>query len=140
MDDSFKKGLEAIKAETPVSVKADPISLLYGIVFVVLGVWLFGLDSVVFGLLAIVVGLIGILGGAATFFWRSPKVKIIQAVDSFAIALLLLVFMIWGSGGDFFDSPLPSLALGGFMVWVGFSDLKEYRRLREIQKGRTNMK
>jgi fatty acid desaturase len=138
MDEAFKKELDAIKAETPISVKADPFSLLYGIFFVFIGVWLLGLGGVVLGLLMIIVGLIGVFAGAATFFWKSPKVKLIQAVDSFAIALLFLGFLMLGERS--FDSPLIPIALAGFMVWMGFSDLKEYRRLLEIEQGRTTIK
>lgn len=137
MDDSFKKELDSIKAQTPISVKADPMFLVYGIVFIILGVWMIDAGAGVFGRALIVVGLIGVLGGAATFFWKSPKVKLIQAVDSFAIALLLSGLAIQGASRD---SPVMNLALSGFMVWVGFSDLKEYRRLRKIEEGRTSNK
>jgi hypothetical protein len=131
MDDSFEKEVKAIKAETPISVKADPVSLLYGIVFVVLGGLLLNLGSVGFGLLLIVVGGIGVLAGGATFVWKSPTVKVLQAVDSFLIALLFLGFMKQGGDGVF-KNPVIALAIAAFMAWVGFSDLKEYRNLRKL--------
>jgi len=135
MNDSFKKGLDSIKAETPVSVKADPVFLLYGIIFVVLGFWMIDAGRTILGLFTIIVGLIGALGGCATFFWKSPKVKLIQAVDSFALAVLLAWFAIQDS-----DSLLLNFAMAGFMVWVGFGELKEYRRLKQIEQKRINIK
>lgn len=137
MNDAFKKELDTIKAETPTSVKADPGSLLYGIIFIGLGGLLLSFGSTGFGLLMIVVGGIGVVAGAATFFSKSPKVKVIQAIDSFLMALVLLGFALQGEGGDFLDNPLIGLGLAAFMVWAGFDDLKEYRQLSAARNERT---
>jgi len=132
MKDSFKKELDAIKAEAPTSVKADLGSLLYGGIFIALGVWLLDLGVPVFGLLMIIVGGSGVLAGGATFVLKSPKVKVVQAVHSFLMALVLLGFAM---RGDFFLLPLA-----GFMVWAGYDDLKEYRQLSGAEKERTRLK
>ena len=97
-NDSLKQELEEIKAETPIAVKADPISLLYGIIFVALGAWLVSLGGSALGFIMILVGVVGVIAGIATFVWKSPKVKLIQAIDGFAIALVLFGFAIQGEG------------------------------------------
>jgi hypothetical protein len=139
MDDSFKKELDTIKAETPVSVRADPASLLYGIIFIVLGVLLLSFGGSALGLLMIVIGAVGVAAGAATFVSKSPKVKIVQAIDSFLMAILLLVLAMQGGGG-FLGNPLIGIALAGFMVWTGYADMKEYRQLRRAEMDRAGLK
>jgi hypothetical protein len=136
MSDSLKKELEAIKADTPTSVKADPVSLLYGGIFVALGVWLMDLGSEGFGLVMILVGAIGVLAGGATFVWKSPKVKVLQAIDSFLMALLFLGFMTQDGGDGIFENPLVCLGVAAFMGWSGFDDLKEYWNLSKIDANR----
>jgi hypothetical protein len=135
MNETFKDELESIKAETPTSVKADPASLLYGIIFVALGALLLALENVGFGLLFILVGGIGVAAGVATFVWKSPRVKVLQAVDSFLVALLFLAFMAAGGHG-ILQNPLVCLAIAAFMTWSGFGDLREYRRLKKVDAER----
>jgi hypothetical protein len=138
MDDSFKKELEAIKAEAPTRVKADPVSLFFGIIFVVLGFWMLDLGSKGFGWTMILVGGIGILAGGATFVWKSPRVKVFQAIDSFMMALLFLVFMTQDVGGGILENPLVCLGIAAFMVWSGLDDLKEYRSLSRVESDPDN--
>jgi len=135
MNDSFKQELDAIKMDTPTSVKADPGSLLYGFIFIAIGVWLLDLGGSAIGLSMILVGSIGVLAGAATFVSESPKVKLIQAIDGILMALLLLAFVT----RDSFNSPLVGLGLAGFMVWTGYDDLKEYRQLSNATKERERL-
>lgn len=140
MNDTFKNELDKIKAETPTKIKADPGSLLYGIIFIALGGFLFSLGAVGLGAVMILVGIIGVVAGAATFVWKSPKVKVIQAVDSFLMAILLVVLALsGGGGGDFFDNPLIGLGLAAFMLWAGYDDLKEYRQLAAVEAGKSPM-
>jgi ABC-type microcin C transport system permease subunit YejB len=140
MNDSFKEELEKIKAEAPTKVKADPGSLLYGIIFVALGGFLFSLGATGIGAAMVLVGAVGVIAGLATFVWKSPKVKIIQAIDSFLMAILLAVLaMTGGGGGDFFDNPLIGFGLAAFMLWAGYDDLKEYRQLSAVEAERSRI-
>ena len=134
MEDSFQKKLDNIKNEAPTTVKADPIALVYGAVFIGLGAWLIDLGNDGFGILMIIVGIVGILAGGLTFIWKSPKVKIIQAVDSFLIAIILLAFVAGGDGEGIFKNPLLVVALSAFMIWAGYDDLKEYWTLEKGRK------
>jgi hypothetical protein len=135
MSDSFKKELDEIRAETPISVKADPISLVYGFIFVALGIWLTDLGSEGFGLLMILVGVIGVLAGGATFVWKSPKVKMLQAMDNFLMALLFLAFMTQ-DGDGIFSNPIVCLGIAAYMAWAGFGSIKEYISLSKLEAER----
>lgn len=127
MDDSFKKEIDNIKAETPLKVSADPISIVYGLIFIGIGYWLTDLGSP-FGPFMLIVGVVGAVAGILTFTWNSPKVKIIQAIDSFLVALLFLAFL---ADDHAFENPIIALAVAAFMVWAGYGDLKEYFKLNK---------
>jgi len=101
-------------------------------IFVGLGGWLMSLGSGGFGFMMIVVGAVGVLAGGATFVWKSPKVKLLQAVDDFLMAALFLLFLTQ-DGGDIFGNPLICIGIAAFMVWSGFDALKEYNSLSKLQ-------
>ncbi len=124
--------LNAIKSQIPVSVKFDLVALVYGCVFIGLGVFLINLRQQGMGVAMIVVGALGVLAGLATLFWKSPKVKIIQAVDSLLIAVLLFIF---SASGDL-DSPIIYVGLGVWMLWQTYDNFREYLMLTNLQKQR----
>jgi hypothetical protein len=134
MNDSFKKELEDIKAATPTSVKSDPFSLLYGILFIVMGFVLISVDKKGFGILMILVGGIGVLAGGASFVWKSPKVKLFQAADSFVMALLFLLFLTMDRREGIIKSPIVCLGIAAFLAWVGYGNLKEYSTLKKLEE------
>lgn len=131
MTDNFKTELDAIRAETPLKVRADPGGLLYGAMFVALGVWLLDLGAEGFGAVLILVGAIGVIAGVATFVSDSPGVKIVQAGDSFLMALVLGGLALSGADSAPFENPLIAFGMAAFMLWAGYDDLREYTQLRE---------
>jgi len=140
MEDSFRREFDEIKAQIPTTVKDDPQSLLYGGLFVFLGVWLVNLEARGLGIVMISVGVIGTLTGVATFVWKSPKVKVIQAINSFLALLLLVPLTTRDRHGAIIGNPLVFLGLAGLMVWSGIHDISEYSRLRKIENERSQVK
>ena len=131
MSESFQKELDAIKSSAPTSVRADPTSLLYGVVFVGLGLWLVDLGDSAMGSAMIVVGALGVVAGGATFVSKSPKVKLLQAADGVLMALLLLGMSAQGGGTELMDNPLVGIGFAAFMLWAAYDDFKEYGQLSE---------
>lgn len=138
MNDSYKEGLESIKSEIPTSAKTDTIDLLYGIIFIALGIFMLYVGGTVLGFLLIVVGLVAVVTVVVSFFWKSPKVKVIQAIYCFLMALLFLVLAMLDLDRNFLNSRFVLLAITGYMAWVGFVHLKEYRKLSDIDRERHN--
>lgn len=127
MGDSFKDRLDAIRSEIPISAKTgDFMALAWGAVYLILG---FFLETEI-GIFTVIVGVVGMATGSATFVWKSPKVKLIQAVNSFLISILLFLFAIRNIDHN------PWLVFTGaiIMVWVSLDKVKEYRNLCQLQQ------
>jgi len=136
MNDSLQKELDSVKSETPTAVGRDFPAIVYGGLFTFLGYWLTDVGATGFGVAMIALGLFGAATGLATFVSASPKVKVFQAIDNFALAVLFLFFTASGpGGGDFLDNPLVNLGLAAFLVWAGADDLKEYGTLSAVEAG-----
>ena len=135
VDESLASTIGSIKAEIPKSAGPDIFALVFGIVFVVMGVWLVDLGGTIFGPLFVIVGGVSVLTGCATIVWKSAKVKLVQAVNSFAMTCFLVGMQIRGGQKQgLFSSPLLFLGLVAGLGWLIFSYLQDYSRLSKLEQ------
>lgn len=134
MSDSYEREPDPTRTAGPKPVKVDPVGLLLGGVLIALGIPLLHLGHPAFGVLTIVVGGSGVLAGGAPLVSRSPKVKLLQVLDYFFMALFAFFLAMRATVDGLSDGLfgiLAWLAIAAFFVWAGHGDLKEYRQLRE---------
>jgi formate-dependent nitrite reductase membrane component NrfD len=144
MENSLKDKLNEVNNETQKSLEWDAYSIifggfgiLFGFLFLDFNLPFSKLFSKLFGILLIINGIIGVFTGFAIPFWQSPKLKLIQAINAIFSALILLIlailFAITGNSKDLFENPVFYIACAGFVIWSGYTDFQNYRRLTKKQ-------
>ena len=134
MKDSQKQTLDSA-AVIPCEETGFQRAILGGVFFLLMGIATTYCGGGWIGILTIVVGVTGVLAGAASKFWKSPRLKLLLAIDTLAMGFLCLGFTIDNFNEDMSGRTLRVgvLLLGGAVVlcWIGFDDLKKYRNLRK---------
>jgi hypothetical protein len=131
--DTFRKDQENYLAGKMKRKANDWFTLLYGFLFSFLGFWIYDLGEQGWGVGFIVLGIIGILTGIATFASSSPVVKIFEALDTFALAILIGAAALSGMAEDLFDLDLPVwvyLLFSAFLLWSAYDSVKQYMQIR----------
>ncbi len=121
-------------------IKGDFYTLLYGVIFIVLGVVLLQAEEMFFGYIMSILGVVGLIAGAASFVFKSPYVKLLEAADTFMLAVVLVAFGLTGTKMDLFELDIPPYLLylaAAFFIWSAYDDIKEFLRINnKIQKVR----
>lgn len=104
---------------------------LWGILMIVYGVILLNPDSdkPFLGIILLVVGAISIIIAIISRVSKSPKVKIIQAIEEFILAGLLLLFLFLGDSA--FDQPWINIVFAGLMIFFGVKNLIKYSEFKK---------
>lgn len=118
--------------------KPEFTQVLYGMIFAFYGVWLVSLDSIGFGVLLTSVATLKLGVAFAFLFTESPRIRLIQAVDSLAIAIALLLGALANDfrGSDYLSHPVVLVVLAIFMVGAALGGLMDYRDLQNVRSRR----
>jgi hypothetical protein len=139
--ESLKKDQEDFRVGKTKLIKSDFSTLLYGVIFAALGYWLLTLGDNILSFVLMFLGGVGIVVGIATLVSRSPVVKLLEALDTLALAVALFVMGITGYSLDVFDIEIPFyiiLAACAFFLWSAYDSFKEYIHLKNmVQKARS---
>jgi hypothetical protein len=138
--DSLKRDQNDFAKGKTKLIKGNLYTLLYGVIFIVLGVFLLQAEEMLFGYLMSILGVVGLIAGAASFVFKSPHVKLLEAADTFMLAVVLVAFGLTGTKMDLFEVDIPPYLLylaAAFFVWSAYDDIREFLRINiKIQKVR----
>ncbi len=98
---------------------------VFGLGILLSGVFLIIHDTVV-GCLLIALGIASIIVCIVSFVSKSPKIKLINAIDEFLLALVLFGFAAFGWGNINVSYPWYNYVLAVLMVFLGLWNLYDY--------------